>query len=70
VLTYNDASEYLIGSTFYDDIPDMERYFDKVVKPTFCDTNREYRIFFDPEGGSDLGFGIASGTLSIESYVY
>jgi len=44
----------------------MERYFDKVVKPTFGDANREYRIFFDPEGGSDLEFGIANGTLSIE----
>ncbi|EKM75981.1 hypothetical protein AGABI1DRAFT_131699 [Agaricus bisporus var. burnettii JB137-S8] len=57
--------EHLIGSTFYDDIPDMEGYFDRVVKPTFCDLNREYRIFFDPEGGSDLEFGIANGTISM-----
>ncbi|XP_006460558.1 hypothetical protein AGABI2DRAFT_178069 [Agaricus bisporus var. bisporus H97] len=59
------AEAYLRGSTFYDDIPDMEGYFDRVVKPTFCDLNREYRIFFDPEGGSDLEFGIANGTISM-----
>lgn len=70
LLILSGFTEYLLGSSFHDDVSFMAEKFDKTTKLSFRDPNDPQYIRFGNASKRDPNLGIRKGQLKLDGYVF